>query len=302
MNEEYLFESSFFRILDGDVTPEVANEFLATTDIGSVEIEYEQIVPIEFILTYGNPDIVLSKKEKAFIDYIYNCFSLENENSQRVFIIELNLNSSEPFFESAALIKIFNLLFGDKDNLYLFISNGSISLGNKRYSSANKKNNFCISNFFDNSLTEEAYDFFNSGCETSEEFTDNIIFNSKIEHAYSNYDENCYHLQYDETLTYLIASIVENNYDDMDGMKDSENIISKDSESLFEEKLQYIYISKELNDIGEYRESKSAFELLQESQQLSKKEVEYFSQYQSDENDENFTDADALLNEILNKK
>ena len=302
MNEEYLFESSFLRILDGDVTPEDVNEFLTITDVGSIETEYEQMAPIDFILTHGNPDIVLSKKEKVFVRYIYNCFSVENESSQRVFVIELNLNSPEPFFESAALIKIFNLLFADKDNLYLFISNGSISLGNKRYSSTNEKNNFCISNFFDNSLIEEAYDFFNSGCETSEEFTDNIIFNSKIEHSYSNYDDNCYRSQYDETLAYLINSIVGNNDDDMDDMKDSENMICEDSELLFEEKLQYMYISKELNDIGEYRESKSAFELLQESQQQSKKEVEYFSHYQSDDDDKNFTDADTLLNEILNKK
>lgn len=302
MNEEYIFENSFLRILDGDVTPEDVNEFLTITDVGSIETEYEQMAPIDFILTHGNPDIVLSKEEKVFVRYIYNCFSVENENSQRVFVIELNLNSPEPFFESAALIKIFNLLFADKDNLYLFISNGSISLGNKRYSSTNEKNNFCISNFFDNSLIEEAYDFFNSGCETSEEFTDNIIFNSKIEHSYSNYDDNCYRSQYDETLAYLINSIVGNNDDDMDDMKDSENMICGDSELLFEEKLQYMYISKELNDIGEYRESKSAFELLQESQQQSKKEVEYFSHYQSDDDDKNFNDADTLLNEILNKK
>lgn len=139
MNKEYLFESSFLRIIDGDVTPEDVNEFLKNTDIGSIETEYEQKTPIDFILTYGNPDVVLSKKEKVFVGNIYTCFSVENENSQRVFIIELNLNNPEPFFESAALIKIFNLLFGDKDNLYLFISNGSISLGNKRYSSANEK-------------------------------------------------------------------------------------------------------------------------------------------------------------------
>lgn len=302
MNEEYLFESSFLRILDGDVTPEDVNEFLTNTDVGSIETEYEQMAPIDFVLTHGNPDIVLSKREKVFVGYIYSCFSVENENSQRVFVIELNLNNPEPFFESAALIKIFNLLFADKDNLYLFISNGSISLGNKRYNSTNEKNNFCISNFFNNSLIEEAYNFFNSGCETSEEFTDNIMFNSKIEHSYSNYDDNCYRSQYDETLAYLIDSIVRNNDGDMYDMKDSENIIFEDSESLFEEKLQYMYISKELNDIGEYRESKSAFELLQESQQLSNKEVEYFSHYQSDDVDENFTDADTLLNEILNKK
>lgn len=299
MNEEYLFESSFLRILDGDVTPEDVNEFLTNTDVGSIETEYEQMAPIDFILTHGNPDIVLSKREKVFVRYIYSCFSVENENSQRVFVIELNLNNPEPFFESAALIKIFNLLFADKDNLYLFISNGSISLGNKRYNSTNEKNNFCISNFFDNSLIEEAYDFFNSGCETSEEFTDNIIFNSKIEHSYSNYDDNCYRSQYDETLAYLIDSIVGNNDGDM---KDSENMIFEDPESLFEEKLQYMYISKELNDIGEYRDAISAFELLQESQQLSKKEVKYFIHYQSDDDDENFTDADTLLNEILNKK
>lgn len=88
----------------------------------------------------------------------------------------------------------------------------------------------------------------------------------------------------------------------MDNRKNSESILSENPESLFEDNLQYMYISKELNDIGEYRESKSAFELLQESQQLSKNKVDYYSQYQSDDNDEGFTDADTLLNEILNKK
>jgi hypothetical protein len=300
MHEEYFFENSYLRLLYGNVSFEVVNDFLVNTDIGSVQIEYEEMSPMEFILIKGNPDIALSKKEKNFIGYIHSCFSVKNENQLRLFVIELNINDEEPFVESAALIKIFNLLFEGDANLYLFISNGSVSLGSRRDISEKLRDNFCISNFYDDCSVEEAYDFFNSSCETIEDFVDNIVFNSKIEHTYSHYDDNCYPSQYDENLIHLIEDIVENN-DDLNDSDDSENINGAHLESQFQDNIQYSYILKELNDIGEYREAKSAFELLQESQQLIRNDdIHSYNQlYDVEEYDE---DADAILNEILNSK
>lgn len=296
MNEEYLFENSFSRILDGNVDFYCVSEFFESTDFKSVEIEYESLTPIDFVLKYGDPDIVLTKSEKSFIRYIYTCFSVLTEDDARIFIVELNLRNKEPFFECAAIIKIFNLLFNDKENLFLFVADHSIALGCKRTYSQNAKNNFCVSNFYDNSLLDDAYDFFNYGCDCAQETADNIMFSSKIERIYSTYDDNHYNPQYNETLKDVIDSL---SYECEEN--EESNIIYYEIEPSTDTDLNYVSISRELKDIGEFRESKSAFEFLQESETVSVDDRVFYKFANEDfsEDENSNTDAEELLKEIM---
>lgn len=301
MNEDYLFDGSFSRIIENEFDYNDIIELLKATDVGETELEYESLNSYDFIISYSDPTITLTTNEKNYISCISNCCSLVNIMNLRVFIIELNVHSEKPYIECAAIIKIFNLLFTDKDNLFLFIMNGKLAFGSKRLFSCNIKNNFCISCFYSFDTEREAFEFCNSCCENAQDFADTILMNSEIEIKYNNYDRNNYYL-YDENLQNIIDTI-RSESDDFNEQEVNNCIYYEHTEK--ENILTYESISKYLREIGEYRQSKTAFELLQEANKTSIDKN--FSQSEINKNNENEVekqtkDPEKILKQILDGK
>ena len=121
MNEDYLFDGSFSRIIENEFDYNDIIELLKATDVGETELEYESLNSYDFIISYSDPTITLTTNEKNYISCISNCCSLVNIVNLRVFIIELNVHSEKPYIECAVIIKIFVFLV-----FILLIQNGKL--------------------------------------------------------------------------------------------------------------------------------------------------------------------------------
>ena len=256
MEYEISFEYSFSRILSGDFLVEILQEFFSYTDFDKTEYEAETNDPYTFALMNGNESVVLNREEKGFFSYIDEFVMLNCEDNMRVFVINMNSRSYSPNLEAAAIIKLFNLLFDEKDNFFAFISNEHFAIGSKRIFSLSIKNNFCLSDWYTYEDVDVAYNLLNSWSDVPQDYANSIMYNSELEHSYSNYDIKTVSASYLNSLSEVMRDL------GIDPSYASQKYVESFSSNTDSHET-YMSLAKELKNIGEPRDTLSPYELLQ---------------------------------------
>lgn len=142
----------------GELTEATAEAFLKGIGFDEIEISSLPMSTERRLLVYGNADYAFTSDDLNWLSAAPKVVTGLYAGSINVYVIEVACDEDDYYTYCAALIKLFNVVFGEK-SIFFFKLEGAFAVGSSRNYENNMGNSFCVSALIHASDVSQYADF-----------------------------------------------------------------------------------------------------------------------------------------------